>query len=295
MIKTLMVAAAALVITVGIAHADDPPTHVLTWGSGPGSGTGQFNIPRGLDASENWVYVTDKFNNRVQVFSTDGVYSDAWTGLNQPRGVAVDPDSGNVYVANTSSNNIRVYTKEGTYVTQFGSYGTTPPGLNLPMGLAVKDGELYIANSSNHRVDVFSTDGTWLRGWGGFGTGTGQLYYPRDLALDSAGNVYAMEVGNHRVQKFTSTGTYITHWGGGGIMNQPHGIAIDSNDDVYVLNTYLNRIDKYRSDGTFVYIYGSPGSGDGMETISMSPITTTTGPRSSTPLLVRLIRPQIQG
>ena len=45
------------------------------WGSGPGSGPAQFNLPRGIatDPAGN-VYVSDLNNNRIQKFSPSGSF-----------------------------------------------------------------------------------------------------------------------------------------------------------------------------------------------------------------------------
>ena len=54
------------------------PSFVTTWGS-YGSGDGQFNYPCGVAAGPGGlVYVADQYNNRVQVFGSDGTYLSQW-------------------------------------------------------------------------------------------------------------------------------------------------------------------------------------------------------------------------
>jgi len=259
-IGALIIILAVAGLTSSVLAQDEIPVYVKTWASGPGSGVSQLNVPRGLEASGSKIYVSDKFNHRIQVYETDGTYFASWGGFNQPRGVAIDPSNGDVLVSNTSSNNIKRFSSTGNLLNTFGSYGTGTGYLNLPMGLAVRNGEVFVANSANHRVEVYSTSGIYLRNWGEFGSALEQFYYPRDLALDSAGNVYVLEVGTHRVQKFDSQGNFMTSWGGSGQMNQPHGIAIDGNDHVFIANTYLHRVDKYTSDGEYLLTFGSAGT-----------------------------------
>ena len=64
-----------------------------------GSGNGELNTPGqvAIDPSGN-LYVVDTANNRVQKFTSAGVYVSAISGITAPRGVAVD-SAGNVYVA----------------------------------------------------------------------------------------------------------------------------------------------------------------------------------------------------
>ena len=45
--------------------------------------------------------------------------------LNYPFGTAVD-DSGNIYVADTGNSRIVMFAPDGSYLTEWGSYGTEP-------------------------------------------------------------------------------------------------------------------------------------------------------------------------
>ena len=82
-----------------------------------GTADGQFQGPSGLsiDANDN-IYVTDKNNNRIQVFTSDGQFitkfGEPGSGNGQlidPEGVGVDKESGAVYVADTGNNRIQLF------------------------------------------------------------------------------------------------------------------------------------------------------------------------------------------
>lgn len=61
-----------------------------SWGNS-GSGNGQFNTPAGVTAARGRVYIADLYNNRVQVFDTNGNYIEQWgTGC---RALALGPDN----------------------------------------------------------------------------------------------------------------------------------------------------------------------------------------------------------
>ena len=88
------------------------------WGS-KGSGDGEFSNPHAIavDGSGK-VYVADTGNNRVQVFSSDGVYLGQWGSFgdgdgqfSNPQGIAADY-SGNVYVADTGNDRVQVFSVE---------------------------------------------------------------------------------------------------------------------------------------------------------------------------------------
>jgi DNA-binding beta-propeller fold protein YncE len=76
--------------------------------------------------------------------------------LHQPQGVAVDPDTGNVWVADTSFNRVVEFTDTGAFVLAFGRAGAGPGQFNKPTHIAVDGGLLYVADTWNDRVQVFS-------------------------------------------------------------------------------------------------------------------------------------------
>jgi DNA-binding beta-propeller fold protein YncE len=104
-------------------HGDPEPVNSCsgpspTFGSGPGSANGQFNKPQGIAVGglHGNVYVADTGNNRIEEFTHNGTFVNAWTGpgpgggnFNAPMDVGVDP-SGHVYVADTGHSRIVKFT-----------------------------------------------------------------------------------------------------------------------------------------------------------------------------------------
>ena len=63
---------------------------LFSWGE-PGRGPGQFIIPHGLAVdSSGLVYVADRENSRVQIFSPKGEYLREWTFVNRPYDIFID-------------------------------------------------------------------------------------------------------------------------------------------------------------------------------------------------------------
>ncbi len=237
-----------------------------------GSGDGQFDGPNGIavDAGGN-VYVCERWNNRVQKFTSNGGFLDKWgsygSGDGQfwcPMHVAVDA-TGNVYV--TDFNNY------GTFLTKWGSAGTGDGQFLGPSGIAVDAaGNVYVADGCTHRIEKFTSDGTFLGWWGkdweddytgwhppgsgktpSLGHDDGQFWGPGAVAVDAARNVYVADSGNDRIQKFTSSGVFLTKFGslfdcgmGQGIVLG--GIAVDVDGNVYVS-------DSNAADSTIQFIY----------------------------------------
>lgn len=68
-------------------------TLLQSWGE-PGSGPGQFRLVHGiLYGPDNRVYVGDRMNSRVQVFSPKGEYIAEWNDVYQPDDLWIDGES----------------------------------------------------------------------------------------------------------------------------------------------------------------------------------------------------------
>ena len=94
-------------------------TLIKSWGSS-GKRIGQFNQIVGLATdSLNNVYVTDKYNGRVEKFTSDGDFIKAWNCCNaEPQGIATDK-SNNVYVTVYNDGGIFKFTSDGDLITSW--------------------------------------------------------------------------------------------------------------------------------------------------------------------------------
>ena len=131
----------------------------------------------------------------------------------KPTDVAVDQNTGAVYVADTNNHMIRMI-KDGKVSTLAGtgksgdSEGKAASAqFSFPMGVAVGgDGKVYVADTNNHRIKVISAGqvaffaGSGKAGALDGGAGAAKFWAPRGLAVDSAGTVYVADSLNHRVR-----------------------------------------------------------------------------------------------
>ena len=138
--------------------------HLFSWGES-GTGEGQFNIVHNIDTDKDgWVYVADRENHRVQVFSADGKYETQWGNLSRAAAIHIDSrgDQALVYI--------------GEY---FCGIGSNKMGTDL-----------------GPRVTIMDTKGRLLArvGRDSYGAESGRFYSPHGIATDSRGDVYVAEV-----------------------------------------------------------------------------------------------------
>jgi DNA-binding beta-propeller fold protein YncE len=139
---------------------------LLSWGE-PGSGPGQFHLPHGIAVDRaGTVYVADRENSRIQLFTPDGAFVTEWTDVARPCQVFVDRAE-NVYVAELGF-------RAGMWP------GTTAPTSDAPGG----------------RVSIFDRQGRLQARWGGGQNpcSPGDFFAPHGICVDSHGDIYVAEV-----------------------------------------------------------------------------------------------------
>jgi len=111
------------------------------------------------------VYVSDAYNNRVQVFDSEGRFLHSiggmglWGGrFRVASGLAVAPD-GSLFVADFYNNRIQHFDHQGGFIQAWGGKGNQPGQFSGPTGVAIShDRKIYIADWGNHRIQYFKPD-----------------------------------------------------------------------------------------------------------------------------------------
>lgn len=175
-----------------------------------GEQLGEMTHPCGLNIIDGEVFVCDRNNGRIHVFSRDlqpvrtfGSQGDNPGELHWPYDLAQD-GKGHVYVTDCDNHRIQVFDKSGKFLRMFGTRGSERSKLKRPMGINIsKDGRhVFVSEYDNHRVSVYKTDGTYVTSFCTYGNKSGELCYPVGLASDSNGFVYVCDQGNNRIQVF---------------------------------------------------------------------------------------------
>ena len=123
-------------------------THVSTFGS-LGDGAGQFGDgARELTITPNGhVWAADYADRRVEEFTATGGFVGDFpeppeppdpAGFASPHGVAVDPSTGDVLVADNWNQRVQRFAPDGTLLQTFGRRGSfLPDGMNYPRSIAI--------------------------------------------------------------------------------------------------------------------------------------------------------------
>ncbi len=129
----------------------------------------------------------------VKVISEEGTVAGKTL---EPRGLAVDSETGRLFVADTGNDRIDVFNEEGNFVSAFG------------WGVKNGAGELQACTTSCRA--------------GLPGSGLGQFNHPSEIAVDNTAlsasrhDIYVVDRGNHRIEKFDSEGHFLLSFGSEG-------------------------------------------------------------------------------
>ena len=143
-----------------------------SWGE-PGSGPGQFNLPHGIVVDRSGrVFVADRENSRIQIFSSEGELLNIWDWVNRPDDLFLDE-------------------QENLYIAELGwAFMPSRPLLHFKLMTMPPIGHDPVA-----RVTICDLDGNIQARFGGSNPILpGNFIAPHGIWADSRGDIYVGEV-----------------------------------------------------------------------------------------------------
>ena len=257
-----------------------------------GTGAGQFSEPSSLTTdSSGDVWVADEHNERVEEFSSEGVFvrmfGSQGPGVGQfagPDGVAID-GKGNLWVSDQMNDRIDEFTSEGVFVKAFGwgvsngeskletctsscragLYGSGSGEFALPDGLAFDSkGDLFVADRGNNRVQEFSSEDAYVRSISNPERKDGG---PADVAVNSSGDLWVTYWLEPEVDEFSPEGSLIRSFGSGGSepgqVGSAQRLTVGPEGDIWLAEYQSNRVQVFSPTGEYQYGFGTYGTGEG--------------------------------
>jgi DNA-binding beta-propeller fold protein YncE len=231
---------------------------------------GRFNEPSGIAVDARSLFVTDAVNQRVQRFdAATGRYETQWgkrgwgnkdrDGFNWPRGVAIEPISNTVWVADTKNNRLVQFQRDGTVTgAKLGIVSHTDVGLmSWPYGVAAAGGDVIVADTRANRVarwDTATKRATWTA------TSACGSAFTSPYDVDVRGDVaYVADAKNRRIVKLNAnTGACIDSFGAS-VLHFPQGVTVAGGGDVWATDTTHNVIAHFSAGGGLLGTFGGRG------------------------------------
>ncbi len=160
-----------------------------------------FHHPAGVTVSGQDLYVSDTYNDTVDVFTWDVPVPDKpaptvrtlagpSVAAMYASGFQYDATSNTLVIADTGLDRILRYTVAGDKISEFGSPGTADGEFQSPRDVAVDGaGNIYVADAENNRIQKFDSAGVWQWTRGTTGSCSDCLFTPIGITWDAANQV----------------------------------------------------------------------------------------------------------
>lgn len=169
------------------------------------------------------------------------------TSMKDPRGIAVDPATGKVFVVDTGNNRVLRFGSSLALASGAAAEAvlgqpdftssvdaTTATGMRFPASAAIDGaGRLWVADLSNHRVLRFDNAASKANGAAADGvlgqanftsntpaTSATRMRLPVGVAIDNAGRLWVADTSNHRVLRFDNAASKANGAAADGVLGQ---------------------------------------------------------------------------
>ena len=116
---------------------------LFSWGAPGKTAPGEFHVPHGVWVhTDGRVFVADRENNRIQIFSPDGGFLDQWTDFARPCDIYVDSDN-TMFVVELDAF-VSIVTIDGQLITRWPAPTSAEPGTGAHALWLDSRGDIYV-------------------------------------------------------------------------------------------------------------------------------------------------------
>jgi len=239
---------------------------VLSFGK-VGSSVGMFDHPFGVAVNaRDEIAVTDCWNNRVQIFNSDGKYLRSFGRRGNKMGEFTCPTgitfhkNGNIFVADQNNHRVQIFSGEGVHLGMFGGKGSLDSQLSYPLGLSVdSDGNIIVADAGNKLIKIFSPDGKFLMKIGRRGSFTYPIH-----CVQCDRYIIVSDHEEHCIKIYDRNGNFQSKFGkqggGDGEFKYPYCLSVHKSGHLMICDSGNNRIPVFQLNGKFIGKFGTGGS-----------------------------------
>ena len=224
---------------------------------------GELNYPRSLAIhymTEN-IYIADRDNHRVQVFSCNGDYLFMFSEkLNGPVGFCISQNK--VFATQYTGHCINMYELEGKLIKSVGSEGNGEVHFKYPHGLDVSDrnNNIYVCDCNNHRIQILAEELKYHSM-----LGISLLQYPSNVKV-TRDRILVLDGSDPCLFVFNSdhvlTNRLITR-GVGKLTNDPFCFDIDREHNIIMSDFSNHCVYIFSQEGERMHKFGKKGQGIG--------------------------------
>jgi len=241
-----------------IIVADRGTIHIFDFArrrhSGIACGPGErLQSPAGLAVDRHdKLYITDAQLGAILVYQPNGKFL-RYIGnrkgerlFERPAGIAVDQESGHIYVADPPRNIVVMLDADGNILAKIGTgtSGSSAEEFAAPTDVVVRGEELFVLDAQNRRIQVFDLAGHFRASIHPASMGPSVAF-----SVDNRGRIY-LDGPLDTVQVFQRDGHLLSRFGytgsGYGQFGMLSGIWIDSSDRIYIADTGNNRVQSFQ-------------------------------------------------
>lgn len=179
-----------------------------------------------VDAEDN-IYATDSGSGLVLVYDPQGKFLRAFGDregegvLDQPDGIAIDPETGHLYVSDSPRHLIFIFDHDGNTLARFGTAGKQPAkfgrrGVNGTTDLRLSQHKLILADGNSCALKFFDLQGRLQKEVGIFGGACGLEPRRVGLDVDAAGNIYISDGALGTIRIYDKDGKFLSAFGSSG-------------------------------------------------------------------------------